>query len=127
MISMDWLPTLLGAAGGAPAAQFPSDGMNLLPVLTGAAPVQARKLFWRFKASEQAAVRDDRWKYLKLADREYLFDVVADPRERANLRGKFPEVFARLKSEFAAWNATMLPYPSESNSEVAKQALPDRY
>lgn len=127
MISMDWLPTLLGAAGGAPAAQFPSDGVNLLPVLTGAATVQARKLFWRFKASEQAAVRDDRWKYLKLADREYLFDVVADPRERANLRGKFPDVFARLKSEFAAWNATMLPYPSESNSEVAKQALPDRY
>jgi arylsulfatase A-like enzyme len=127
MISMDWLPTLLGAAGGAPAAQSPSDGTNLLAVLTGAAPVQARKLFWRFKASEQAAVRDDRWKYLKLADREYLFDVVADPRERANLRDKFPEVFARLKSDFAAWNATMLPYPAESNSEAANRALPDRY
>jgi arylsulfatase A-like enzyme len=127
MISMDWLPTLMAAAGGAPAPQFPSDGMNLLPVLTGAAEPRARTLFWRFKASEQAAVRDGRWKYLKLTDREYLFDVVSDPRERANLKDKHRDVFARLKSDFAAWNATMLAYPEESNSEAAKRGLSDRY
>jgi len=127
LISMDWLPTLLAAAGGAPDPTYPSDGTNLLPVLTGRAPVQSRKLFWRFKSAEQAAVRDGNLKYLKLADREYLFDVVADPRERANLRYKKPEVFARLRSDFAAWNATMLPYPSESNSESTKENLSDRY
>ncbi len=30
-ISMDWLPTLLAAAGTAPAPAYPSDGMDLLP------------------------------------------------------------------------------------------------
>src|SRR5205085_831649 len=33
-ISMDWLPTLLAAAGTGPNPLFPPDGMNLLPVLT---------------------------------------------------------------------------------------------
>ena len=37
-VTTDWLPTLLAAAGGAPDPAFPSDGQNLLPVLTGAAP-----------------------------------------------------------------------------------------
>jgi arylsulfatase A-like enzyme len=36
-ISMDWLPTLLAAAGGAPDPQYPSDGENLLPQLLGQA------------------------------------------------------------------------------------------
>ena len=31
-ISMDWLPTLLAAAGTAPEPAFPPDGMNLLPM-----------------------------------------------------------------------------------------------
>jgi hypothetical protein len=101
--------------------------MNLLSVLTHAEPPRPRKIFWRFKAAEQAAVREGYWKYLKLADREYLFDVVTDPRERADLREKHPETFARLRSDFAAWNETMLPYPAESNSESAKQRTADRY
>ena len=30
-ISMDWLPTLLAAAGTAPDPAYPPDGINLLP------------------------------------------------------------------------------------------------
>ena len=33
-ISMDWLPTLLAAAGTRPDPSYPPDGINLLPVLT---------------------------------------------------------------------------------------------
>ena len=127
MTSMDFLPTLLAAAGAAPDPRFPPDGMNLLPVLTGAAPVVPRKLFWRFKASEQAAVRDGDWKYLKLGGREHLFDVAADPRERAELKDLHPAVFERLKAEYAAWNADMLPYPEGAFSESPKGRVADRY
>ncbi|MGH8188808.1 MAG: twin-arginine translocation pathway signal protein, partial [Steroidobacteraceae bacterium] len=125
--TMDWLPTLLAAAGGEPDADYPSDGANLLPVLLNEAPGRERKLFWRFKAAEQAAVRAGRWKYLKLAEREYLFDISADPRERANLGARHPETLSQLKTEFAAWAAMMLPYPEGSHSEAAKRHLPDRY
>lgn len=127
LITMDWLPTLLAAAGGEPDPDYPSDGANLLPVLLNEAPIRERKLFWRFKAAEQAAVRAGRWKYLKLADREYLFDIVADPRERAHLGGQHPATLSQLKTEFAAWAATMLPYPEASQSEAAKRHLSDRY
>jgi arylsulfatase A-like enzyme len=108
-ISMDWLPTLIAAAGGVPHKDYPPDGDDLLPVLISGKPSYPRKLFWRYKFAAQRAVRDGQWKYLKIAGNEFLFNIVADPRERANLRKKQPEIFERLKTEFQSWNATMLP------------------
>jgi arylsulfatase A-like enzyme len=108
MISMDWLPTLLAAAGTQPDPSYPPDGESLGPVLTGRAAPHARKLFWRFKAGEQRAVRDGDWKYLKIAGNEFLFDVVKDPRERANLKDRYKDQFERLKSDWSSWNDTML-------------------
>jgi len=86
-ISMDWMPTLLAAAGTAPDPAFPPDGMNLLPGLMQNAAPMPRKLFWRYKANWQRAVRDGDYKYLKILDNTFLFNVVADPMERANLDG----------------------------------------
>src|SRR5262245_51667615 len=57
MISMDWMPTLLAAAGTAPDPAYPPDGENLLPIVTGGAAPHARKLYWRFKAGQQRALR----------------------------------------------------------------------
>jgi arylsulfatase A-like enzyme len=108
-ISMDWLPTLLAAARTGPDAAYPSDGLNLLPFLAeGATPVP-RKLFWRYKANAQHAVRDGDMKYLKILDNTFLFNVVQDPMERANLKERLPEVYSRLIAEWSDWNAAMLP------------------
>jgi arylsulfatase A-like enzyme len=126
-VTIDWLPTLLAAAGGAPDPDYPSDGENLLPLLTGNAPARARALYWRYKANEQAALRDGRLKYLKLGGREYLFDIEADPRERADLREKFPDEFARLRRQYTAWSARMLPYPADARSYDVKTGTADRY
>jgi len=112
-ITMDWLPTLLAAAGTAPHPDYPSDGENLLPVLLGELPPRARTLYWRYKAQAQRALRDGDWKYLKINDQEFLFDVVQDQRERANLRQRQPEVFERLKRQWASWNQGMLPITDE--------------
>jgi arylsulfatase A-like enzyme len=81
------------------------------------------------KAHTQAAMRRGQWKYLRIADTEYLFDVVADPQERGNLRTHHPEKFAALKADWDRWNAGMLAYTSESPSwsNKAQKALPDRY
>lgn len=127
MTSMDFLPTLLAAAGAAPDRSMPSDGENLLPVLTGEAAPRDRRLFWRFRNADQAAVRDGRFKYLKLAEREYLFDLVLDPRERANLKDADPNRFRLLKEAFATWNARMLSYPAEAYSYDPRDAAPDRH
>jgi arylsulfatase A-like enzyme len=109
MISMDWMPTLLAAVGTQPDPSYPPDGNNLLPVLTAGASPHPRKLFWRFKAGEQRAARDGDWKYLRISGNEFLFDVVKDPRERANLKDRYKDVFERLKNDWTTWNDTMLP------------------
>ena len=99
-----------------PIRAFPPDGINLLPMLTeNAAPV-SRKLFWRYKANAQRAARDGDYKYLKILDNTFLFNVVDDPMERANLKARQPEVYDRLVTAWHEWNATMLPEIDESNT-----------
>jgi arylsulfatase A-like enzyme len=116
-IGMDWLPTLLAAAGIAPDPAFPSDGMNLVPVLGQRAQPSPRKLFWRYKANAQRAARDGDWKYLKILDNTFLFNVVDDPMERANLKNRHKDVYDRLVTEWRQWNETMLPETDDSNTD----------
>lgn len=126
MISMDFLPTLLAAAGG-DASGGDYDGMNVLPQLTDSAAPVERTLFWRYKANEQAAVRRGDCKYLKLGGKEHLFNLAEDPRERAMVQDLYPETFAELKDLYADWNSDMLPYHEKNYSEQVKERYPDRY
>ena len=97
-------------------------------MLEGAAPVHPRKLFWRYKAQAQRAVRDGNWKYLKINDNEFLFDVVVDQRERANLRDRHPDVFARLQHDWQEWNAGFLPITDDVFTHgVTPDVQADRY
>ena len=127
-ISMDWLPTLLAAAGTAPDSNYPPDGMNLLPALTGNAAALDRKLFWRYKGKWQHAARIGNYKYLKIIDNTFLFDVVEDPLERANLKERRKDIYERLVAEWLSWNATMLPEIVESNTRAfTGEELADHY
>jgi len=125
--SMDWMPTLLAAAGIANKPEWQLDGKNLLNELIDAKQQQERTLFWRFKDSDQAAVRSGEWKYLKLNQEEHLFNLMQDEREQADLKRVKPEIFERLKQQYAQWNATMLPYPEDSYTHSNKGSYTDRY
>src|SRR5712664_5079 len=113
-ISMDWVPTLLAAAGALPDPAYPLDGMNLLPMLTQSAAPVSRKLFWRYKANAQRAAREGDYKFLKILDNTFLFNVVEDPLERANLKERQKDVYHRIVREWYDWNASMLPEIKES-------------
>jgi arylsulfatase A-like enzyme len=115
-ISMDWMPTLLAAAGVSPDRAFLPDGINLLSVLTDNAAPVPRKLFWRYKANAQRAARDGDFKYLKMLDNTFLFNVVDDPMERANLKDRRRDIYDRMVAEWHEWNATMLPEVDESST-----------
>jgi hypothetical protein len=86
----------------------------LLPWLTQGAAPAPRKLFWRYKYNNQQAARDGDWKYLKILDNTFLFGVVRDPMERANLKDRRKEVYDRLVTEWEEWNSTMLPLDPQS-------------
>jgi arylsulfatase A-like enzyme len=113
-ISMDWVATLLAAAGAESDPAYPLDGINLLPVVTRATAPVPRNLFWRYKANAQRAMRAGDYKYLKILDNTFLFNVVEDPLERANLKDRQKDVYQRLAREWFDWNATMLPEIRES-------------
>ena len=117
MITMDWVATLLEAAGAQADPAYPLDGISLIPALAqNAAPVP-RKLFWRYKYNNQRAVRDGDMKWLKINDNTFLFNVVEDPLERANLKERQPEVYQKLVAEWEAWDASMLPLNPESYTD----------
>jgi arylsulfatase A-like enzyme len=126
-ISMDWLPTLLAAAGARPDPAYPPDGMSLLQTLTqNAAPVP-RKLYWRYNEKSQHAIRDGDMKYLKIRENTFLFNVVDDPLERANLKNREPEVYRRLVQDYENWNATMLAEQPRPNGGFTADQLADHF
>ncbi|MFM8376912.1 MAG: sulfatase, partial [Phenylobacterium sp.] len=112
-LTMDWMPTLLAAAGGSPHPDFPMDGIDLADALSGA-PAVPRTLFWRFRHLDQEACRHGDWKYLKIAGETFLFDLAADPRERANLKGREPERYQAILELYRAWAGQMLPLDPEA-------------
>ncbi|WP_404711790.1 sulfatase [Sphingomonas sp. MMS24-J13] len=116
MISMDWLPTLLACAGGKPDPAFPPDGVDLTDTLLHRAPPKERTLCWRYLNLAQEACRSGDWKYLKILDNTFLFNVVEDPLERANLKDREPETYRRLVAAWQAWDKQMLPLDMEANT-----------
>jgi arylsulfatase A-like enzyme len=86
----------------------------LLAVLTGRAAESERTLYWRMRHRYQRAVRRGGWKYLKVADDEYLFDIEYDPRERGDLSKKEPHLLADLRELWEDWDRNMLPLPTDA-------------
>ena len=114
-ITMDWSATFLDAAGVAAHPDYPLDGVSLLPVLQDPSAQTPRPLYWRMKHRLQRAHRDGRWKYLKVEDHEYLFDLASDERERANLAKKEPARLAAMRSAWEQWEASVPPIPEDAN------------
>ena len=133
-MTMDWLPTLVAAAGTQPDPAYPSDGINLLPQLTQDAAPVARRIYWRYRLNAQQAVRDGDMKYLKINDNTFLFNVVDDPLERANLKDHQPEVYKKLVQDYDEWQTTMLPldpaaftygfHPNQLADHYSPEAIP---
>jgi arylsulfatase A-like enzyme len=112
-LTMDWTATVLDAAGVQPAASHPLDGVSLMPLLQGG-PEFARPMHWRMNHRGQRAARSGRWKYLQVDGHEYLFDIDADERERANHAPREPARLAAMREDWLGWAATMPPIPADA-------------
>jgi arylsulfatase A-like enzyme len=122
---MDWTATVLDIAGVEPA--LPLDGVSLQAHLRGG-PAFERPMHWRMKHRGQRALRRGRWKYLQVDGHEYLFDIDADERERANLAPREPARLAAMRDDWLAWNATMPPVPEDAGVSLGYSAkdMPQR-
>ena len=64
-------------------------------------------------------MRDGDFKFLKILDNTFLFNVVEDPMERANLKERRKDLLPdQLVAKWLDWNATMLP---EDRRELDEQ------
>ena len=106
-MTMDWSATVLDAAGVAADPAYPLDGISLLPVLQGEDAEFARPLYWRMLYRGQRALREGDWKYLRVDEHDYLFNIADDERERANLAAREPERLERMRADWERWNAGM--------------------
>ena len=112
--TFDWTATILSLAHAKADRKYPLDGMDLTQVVTGEQKETDRTLYWRISQRRQnKAVRDGKWKWLQdEKGNEYLFDLISDPGETRDMKNNFPDMFQKLKKEFAGWEKKMLkPLP----------------
>ncbi|MFI7636784.1 sulfatase-like hydrolase/transferase [Nonomuraea sp. NPDC049400] len=112
VVTQDWTATILEAAGVAPAESHPLDGHSLIAYLLDGAQAPEHDLFWRTKQAH--ALRRGRWKYLRNNGDESLHDLHTDPRERADLARRQPEILNRLRARWEEIDKDLLPYPGGS-------------
>ena len=79
-LTMDWSATMLALGGAQAAPDFAWDGADLGGALRGDAAFE-RPLYWRMNYRNQRALRVGDWKYLKVDEHEYLFNIDAEDRK----------------------------------------------
>ncbi len=113
-MTMDWSATLLDMGGGRAHPDYPLDGVSLQGVLRDPSATFERPLYWRMNHRQQRALRVGDWKYLKVDEHEYLFNIPADERERANRAAREPERLVQMRDAWLAWDQTVLPIPADA-------------
>ena len=113
-MTMDWSATMIALAGAQADPACPLDGVSLAGVLREPGQTFERPLHWRMNHRGQRALRLGDWKYLRVDGNDYLFNIPADERERANLAQREPARLQALRAQWEAWNATMPPIPEDA-------------
>ena len=111
VLSMDVLPTLLSVASISVPSKF--DGVDFSPVMFHQEELAERPVFWRYR--NQWVVRKGDWKYLKIKDNEFLFNLKNDLGEQQNLIKTNTEKAAELKTLLDQWNNEMNQYKQQTN------------
>lgn len=113
-MTMDWSATMLDVGGGLPDPAWPIDGVSLREILSSPKATFERPLYWRMNHRQQRAMRQGPWKYLKVDENEYLFNLDNDERERANLATSFPERLANMRQQWLDWSQTVPEIPDDA-------------
>jgi arylsulfatase A-like enzyme len=114
-MTMDWSATMLDLGAAQPSQAYPIDGVSLRRILSNPTQTFERTLYWRMNHRHQRAMRQGKWKYLKVDDHEYLFDLDEDERERANLSAHYPERLATMRQQWLDWSQTVPEIPEDAS------------
>ena len=103
LVSMDFFPMILQAAGVALPDDRIIDGRDPTATLAGKAPSPHRMLFFKYHGA--SAVRSGQYKLLRTrANRPWeLYDLAVDIGETTDLAAKKPNVVANLERQYEQW------------------------
>lgn len=111
ILSMDILPTFLSVIGSSPQENL--DGIDFSELMFNKKSPDERPVFWRYR--NQWVARKGDWKYLKIENEEYLFNLKNDLGEQNNLFDANPEKVKELKALLKQWETEMGKYPQQTN------------
>ena len=130
MISaVDLLPTFCEIAGAELPESYQPDGISQLKPLQGdVSDGRDKPLFWKMKGNGKPGqansfhwvdycIVDQNWKLISDEASSYveLYDIVADPYEKQDVKESHPDVVAQLTEKLAAWKSTLPPKPNPKN------------
>ncbi|MEX0988204.1 MAG: sulfatase-like hydrolase/transferase [Bacteroidales bacterium] len=110
VVSMDIMPTFLSIAGIETDLVF--DGTDFSQVLFKNKEIKDRVLYWRY--NNQWAVREGDWKYLRIKDEEYLFNLKTDESETRNLVKQGTKSVEKLRNLLDEWELEMGKYKQQT-------------
>jgi arylsulfatase A-like enzyme len=110
-MTMDLTASILAACGAVVPADYRLDGIDILPIIAGGAPLVDRQLFWRIARPDrqQKATRSGKWKLLVDGRQLLLFDLLSDIGEQRDLAARHPDVVRRLNASLADWEKEVVP------------------
>ncbi len=116
---IDLFATAAAAAGATLPQDRRIDGIDLLPLATGATTTAPeRPLFWREGHYQAVRSGDLKLQVSAHPQKEWLFDLRADPTEQRDLAAAQPEKVSELHALLAAHNAEQVPPLWESFAEM---------
>ena len=126
--AVDLLPTFCELAGVKLPESYSPDGISQVGTLLGNGyKTRSTPLFWKMQSAwpiQQArpfhwvsfVVVYENWKLVANRDSSYveLFDIVADPDEKADLKEQYPGVVQHLTRRIDEWKVTLPDRPTGS-------------
>ena len=109
IIALDIFATVASAAKAEKYIINEIDGVNLIPYLSGNKSGSPHEyLYWKNPDKDIDVIRDDRYKYLRIKNDEYIFDLKNDISEESNIIDLSKPIYDRLKSQFKLWEKDMI-------------------
>ena len=109
IIALDVFATVASAASAEKYIRNDIDGVDILPYITGEKSGLPHKyLYWQNPDKDIDVVRDERYKYLRIKEEEYIFDLKNDISEEINIIDSSKSIYDRLKSQFKEWEKEMI-------------------
>jgi arylsulfatase A len=114
VIGMDFYPTILEYAGLAAKPDQHSDGVSIVPLLSGSkTELDRNTLYWHYphyhRTKPYGAIREGDWKLIEFFEDEKLelFDLKKDPFEKEDLADSNPEKAKELLEKLKAWRTSV--------------------